>query len=145
MLDLFAPETTIAYLTLPGSLSQYKHFPLCDIERDDKTFYVESGYAMPVKLPQPLSKKSLKAFKLTMARLGLQPFVPNNQKGMALAADGSEDDKEGSKQGLREQNEEECKRGCVKDGKEMVMAKDVPDWPQLMMLTQCTAYFDSDA
>ena len=86
--ELFPPETTCAWLKLPGARENFRSSDLTKFERDDKDFFLESGYGMQVKIPQPLSESSRARFKRMMQILDLKPHVQCSQKDPPLAVDG---------------------------------------------------------
>lgn len=117
MLKLFPPETTVAYLKLPGAKSEFNRWIMQNSERDDKDFFIESGYAMDVQLPRPLTAALRCRFKRMMKMLDLRPSVHDTQFGMTLAADD-------------EPSEE--------------YMPSTTQWPRLMLLTRCTTRSDEE-
>ena len=87
MMSVYPPETTIAYLKLPGSKVNDRGGALTEWERDEKFFMIESGYAMSVKKQQPLSKSARRKFRRMMRILDLTPCLDDSQEGMFMDAD----------------------------------------------------------
>jgi hypothetical protein len=83
------PKTTVAYLTLPGASTQCRRGELTEYERDDKDFFIESGYGMPVHIPPPISQSARSRFRRMMQMLNLKPFSESSQDCLDLYADES--------------------------------------------------------
>ena len=81
------PHTTVAYLTLPGAARRFRSPLLTQFERDEKDFWVESGYGMPVHVPAPLSDSARARFKRMMQILDLKPYTEESQLGLDLYAE----------------------------------------------------------
>jgi hypothetical protein len=80
-------HTTVAYLTLPGAARRFKSSTLSEFERDEKDFYIESGYGMPVHVPIPLSNSARARFKRMMQILDLKPYTEASQLDLDLYAE----------------------------------------------------------
>ena len=85
--ELEPPVTTVAYLTLPGGNYKYRASILTKNDCDEKEFFLERGYGMPVHVPPPLSEHARKRFKRMMQILSLKPSMEESQSDLDLYAD----------------------------------------------------------
>lgn len=79
-------KTTTAYLKLPEAQNVKRMWDMADPPEYDDDFD-ESGYGVPVAVPEPLSEVSFNRFWRAMFILDLKPHCYTHQKGMMLAAD----------------------------------------------------------
>lgn len=86
--DFDIPHTTVAYLTLPGSTRHFKAPALTEDGKNDKEFFIECGYGMPVHIPPPLSHSATNRFKRMMQILDLRPYNEPSQMDLELYANG---------------------------------------------------------
>ena len=82
IIDIFAAETTIAYLKMPDAQRTSTAWDLAQIEQDDREYYIESGLATELIVPKRLPKPSRARFRRAMRMLGLEPHVHPSQRGV---------------------------------------------------------------
>ncbi|KAK3709703.1 hypothetical protein LTR37_010730 [Vermiconidia calcicola] len=123
-IELYPPETTVAFLKLPGARDEFRRWVLTQGERDEKDFMIESGYGLHVKYPPPLKDCARAKFKRMMKILDLEPFMEETQQDMLLAA---EEDAEGTYKGWSSETKTAT-----------------PAEPRLTMLVRCTTRSDED-
>lgn len=124
VIELYPPETTVAFLKLPGARDEFRRWVLTKDERDEKEFMIESGYGLHVKYPPPLEDRARAKFKRMMKILDLVPFVEVTQQDMLLAA---EEDAEGTYKGSSSESNTAT-----------------PTEPRVTMLLRCTTRSDED-